>query len=101
MTQLNVQIMRQNYVLTCPDGQEGQLLEAVERVDQQLQSIRASSKLTTREKVGVVLSVNLAYENLELRKQLQALQEQLALIQHPNLIDTDAERLQALEQQAL
>lgn len=100
MSQLNIQILHQNYVLTCPEGQESQLLEAVERVDQQFESIRDSNKLRSRERVGVVLAVNLAYENLELRKQLQALQQELAAAQGPALSDADAERLQALEQQA-
>ena len=33
MSKLDVTILHQDYVLTCPDGQEAQLLEAVERVD--------------------------------------------------------------------
>lgn len=78
MSQIEIQILHQDYLLTCPDGQESQLLEAVERVDQQFQHMRNTSKLRSRERVGVLLAVNLAYENLELRKQLQALQEQLA-----------------------
>lgn len=78
MSQIEIQILHQDYLLTCPDGQENQLLEAVERVDQQFQHMRNTSKLRSRERVGVLLAVNLAYENLELRKQLQALQQQLA-----------------------
>lgn len=81
MSQIEIQILHQDYLLTCPDGQENQLLEAVERVDQQFQHMRNTSKLRSRERVGVLLAVNLAYENLELRKQLQALQQQLADMQ--------------------
>lgn len=81
MSQIEIQILHQDYLLTCPDGQENQLLEAVERVDQQFQHMRNTSKLRSRERVGVLLAVNLAYENLELRKQLQALQQQLADVQ--------------------
>src|SRR5256885_6090895 len=33
MKQIEVQILQQSYVLTCPDGQEERLLEAVRRVD--------------------------------------------------------------------
>ena len=103
MSQLNIQILHQNYVLTCPDGKETQLMEAVERVDQQFQKMRDTSKLRSRERVGVLLAVNLAYENLELRKQLQALQEQLAASQNTEvftLSDADAERLHTLENQS-
>lgn len=103
MSQLEIQILHQEYLLTCPDGHEPQLLEAVERVDQQFQKMRDNSKLRSRERIGVLLAVNLAYENLELRNQLQALQQQVAHIQNPvdsAQIEIDAERLAALETQA-
>lgn len=77
MSQLEVKILHQDYLLTCPDGQESQLLEAAERVDSQLEHMRESGKIRSRERLGVLLAINLAYENLELRAQLKALQEQL------------------------
>lgn len=103
MSQMNIQILHQEYVLTCPDGQEAQLQEAVERVDQQFQKMRDTSKLRSRERVGVLLAVNLAYENLELRQQLQTLQQQLAELQGNCALvmnDVDTQRLQAFEEQA-
>ncbi len=105
MSQIEIQILHQDYLLTCPDGQESQLLEAVERVDQQFQHMRNTSKLRSRERVGVLLAVNLAYENLELRKQLQALQQQLADVQElgdaglPDIAEPDP-LLLALQAQA-
>lgn len=105
MSQIEIQILHQDYLLTCPDGQENQLLEAVERVDQQFQRMRNTSKLRSRERVGVLLAVNLAYENLELRKQLQALQQQLADVQElgdaglPDIAESDP-LLLALQAQA-
>ena len=104
MSQLEIQILHQDYLLTCPDGHEAQLLEAVERVDQQFQQMRDTSKLRSRERVGVLLAVNLAYENLELRHQLQALQQQVTSLQGmdtPAHSDTDTARLLALEAQTL
>lgn len=95
MSKLNVKILHQDYVLTCPDGQEAQLLKAVERVDQQFQKMRDSSKLRSREHVAVLLAVNLAFENLKLREQLLDLQEQVS----SQLSNEDGERLQALEAQ--
>ncbi len=103
MSQLEIQILHQDYLLTCPDGHEAQLMEAVERVDQQFQQMRDNSKLRSRERVGVLLAVNLAYENLELRHQLQALQQQLAALQGTmpsNDLEIDAQRLNSLELQA-
>jgi cell division protein ZapA len=103
VSQLEIQILHQDYLLTCPDGHEAQLMEAVERVDQQFQQMRDNSKLRSRERVGVLLAVNLAYENLELRHQLQALQQQLATQQGTapsNDLEIDAQRLNSLELQA-
>lgn len=77
MSQIEVKILHQDYLLTCPEGQETQLLEAAERVDSQLEHMRESGKIRSRERLGVLLAINLAYENLELRAQLKALQEQL------------------------
>lgn len=92
MSKLDVTILHQDYVLTCPDGQEAQLLEAVERVDQQFQKMRDSSKLRAREHVAVLLAVNLAFENLKLREQLLDLQQLSS-----QLSNEDGERLQTLE----
>lgn len=107
MSQLEIQILHQDYLLTCPEGREAQLLEAVERVDQQFQAMRDTSKLRSRERVGVLLAVNLAYENLELRNQLQALQQQLAAEQSevdmapPTEMDSlERSHLQALQAQS-
>lgn len=111
MSQIETQILHQEYLLTCPDGQEEQLLEAVERVDQQFQQMRDTSKLRSRERVCVLLAVNLAFENLELRNQLQSLQQKLATHQATHgaehvdtgvdaSLDVDMERLQTLEAQA-
>lgn len=89
-------------MLSCPDGREAQLLEAVERVDQQFQQMLDTTKLRSRERVGVLLAVNLAFENLELRQQLQALQQQLAQLQGTSdttQADAQTERLQNLEAQ--
>ena len=110
MSQIETQILYQDYVLTCPDGQEAQLLEAVERVEQQFEQMRDKSKLRSRERVGVLLAVNLAYENLELRKQLQALQTQLVHVQATDdeddtdtdlpvveAVPVDTERMEQLE----
>lgn len=104
MSHIEVNILHQDYVLTCPSGQETLLREAAELVDSQFQRIRNSSKLRSRERVGVLLAVNLAYENLELRRQLQELQLQVGALQassDPSIdSEADALRLIELEEQA-
>lgn len=89
MKQIDVQIMQQSYVLTCPDGQEERVQEAVRRVDDAMTRIRDSGKVRSRERVAVLAALNMAFDVLDrdaqqtlmanAQAEMQALaQEQLA-----------------------
>lgn len=65
MKQIEVQIMQQSYVLTCPDGQEERLIEAVRRVDMAMTRIRDSGKVRSRERVAVLAALNMAFDVLD------------------------------------
>lgn len=65
MKQIEVQILQQSYVLTCPDGQEERLLEAVRRVDTAMTRIRDSGKVRSRERVAVLSALNMAFDVLD------------------------------------
>ena len=83
MKQIDVQIMQQSYVLTCPDGQEERVLEAVRRVDEAMTSIRDSGKVRARERVAVLAALNMAFDVLDRdAQQTQQIQAQ-AQYQHP------------------
>ena len=69
MKQLEVQIMQQSYLLSCPDGRESRMLEAVERVDTAMCKIRDAGKLKARERIAVLAALNLAFELGELSLQ--------------------------------
>ena len=62
MKQIDVQIMQQSYVLTCPDGQEERVMEAVRRVDDAMTRVRDSGKVRSRERVAVLAALNMAFE---------------------------------------
>ena len=62
MKQIEVQILQQSYLLTCPDGQESRLLDAVERVDTAMTRIRDAGKVRARERIAVLAALNLAFE---------------------------------------
>ena len=62
MKQLEVQIMGQSYQLTCPDGGDTPLLEAVERVDTAMCKIRDAGKVRARDRIAVLAALNLAFE---------------------------------------
>jgi len=60
--QMEVQIMGQSYLLSCPTGGEAALLEAVNRVDNAMCRIRDAGKVKARDRIAVLASLNLAFE---------------------------------------
>lgn len=62
MKQIEVQILQQSYLLSCPEGQEARLLDAVERVDTAMMRIRDAGKVRVRERIAVLAALNLAFE---------------------------------------
>jgi cell division protein ZapA len=69
--QIEVQIMGQSYLLTCPSGGEAALLDAVERVDTAMCRIRDAGKVKARDRIAVLASLNLAYELSQRERELQ------------------------------
>jgi cell division protein ZapA len=65
MKQLEVQIMGQSYLLGCPEGGDGRLLEAVERVDTAMCKIRDAGKVKARDRIAVLAALNLAFDVAE------------------------------------
>ena len=62
MKQIEVQIMQQSYLLSCPEGRELHLLEAVERIDGAMTRIRDAGKVRTRERIAVLAALNMAFD---------------------------------------
>lgn len=65
MKQIEVQILQQSYMLTCPEGQEERVMEAVRRVDDAMTRIRDSGKVRSRERVAVLAALNMAFDVLD------------------------------------
>jgi cell division protein ZapA len=65
MNQLEVQIMGQSYLLTCPQDSELRLREAVGRVDSAMCHIRDLGKIKARDRIAVLAALNLTFELLE------------------------------------
>src|SRR6218665_987207 len=79
MSQIEARILQQDYVLTCPEGQEDMLLAAVQRVDADMERIRNTGKVRARERVGGLAAVNLAFESASLYTRVQELEQELEL----------------------
>lgn len=80
MKQIEVQIMGQGYLLSCPDGGEAMLLQAVSRVDAAMCKIRDAGKVRARDRIAVLASLNLAFE---LSEALAKAEEQADMPQAP------------------
>jgi len=62
MKQLEVSIMGQSYLLSCPEGGEAALQRAVDQVDQEMCAIRDAGRIRARERIAVLAALNLAYQ---------------------------------------
>ncbi|MEG0148812.1 MAG: cell division protein ZapA [Comamonas sp.] len=77
MKQIEVQILQQSYMLTCPEGQQERVLEAVRRVDEAMTGIRDSGKVRSRERVAVLAALNMAFDVLDRDAQQTSQQAQV------------------------
>lgn len=62
MKQIEVNIMGQSYLLSCPEGGEAALQRAVSQVDEEMCAIRDAGKIRARERIAVLAALNLAYQ---------------------------------------
>ena len=62
MSQVEVQIMGQSYLLACPPGAEERFHTAVRKVDAAMCSIRDAGKIKARDRIAVLAAFNLAFE---------------------------------------
>jgi len=96
--QVEVTIMGHGYVLTCPDGGESLLTQAVATVDKEMSNIRDSGKVKARERIAVLAALNVAYLLAERESQLPTA---AARVPAPNHIATGEGELPAAEIDAL
>jgi len=97
MKQIEVHILQQSYLLSCPEGHESRLLEAVERVDTAMTRIRDAGKVRARERIAVLAALNLAFEVAD-REAAAPVAPAAAPAPHqePALADGDEQRLRHL-----
>lgn len=103
MKQIEVQILQQSYVLTCPAGQEERVIEAVRRVDDAMTRIRDSGKVRSRERAAVLAALNMAFDVLDRdaqQQQMAAAHAEMQALAAPAEASPQ-EQEQALRQQAL
>ncbi|MBP7308896.1 MAG: cell division protein ZapA [Polaromonas sp.] len=65
MKQIEALIMGQSYLLSCPEGSENSMMNAVQKVDTAMCKIRDAAKIKARERIAVLAALNLAFEQPE------------------------------------
>jgi cell division protein ZapA len=102
MKQIEVHILQQSYLLSCPEGHESRLLEAVERVDTAMTRIRDAGKVRARERIAVLAALNLAFEIADREAAalaaLPAPSATRSAVQQESLLPDDEQRLRHLVQ---
>ena len=93
MKKIEVHIMQQNLLLSCPEGSEVYLREAVARVDKAMTQIRDIGKVRMREQIAVQAAINLAFEMVK-----SAAGEKDALLRAENAENAAIEALTLAEQ---
>ena len=67
MSQLNVMIMGQSFALTCKEGEEGALLQAVRYLDQRMSAIRDAGRIKGNDRIAVIAALGMAAELLAVK----------------------------------
>ena len=100
MKQIEVQILQQSYLLSCPEGHESRLLDAVERVDTAMTRIRDAGKVRARERIAVLAALNMAAANQPVATPPASPSPGAPMAGHQEslLPDSDQQRLQSLVQ---
>lgn len=70
MSQIRAKIAQQEYLLTCPDGQEDLLQQAAAEVDAALNEARQSGHMRSREQAATWVALHTMVELHQLRAQL-------------------------------
>ena len=97
MKQLDVQILHQSYLLSCPEGHEERLLEAVARVNDTMGRIRDAGKVRSRERVAVLAALNMAFDIVTMER----IPAPAAVMAEPAQSDEASEAEQAWAQEAM
>jgi cell division protein ZapA len=63
--QMEVTILGQSYILSCPEGREADMLAAVAQVDREMSAIRDGGKVKARERIAVLAALNLAFSPID------------------------------------
>ncbi|MEN9844544.1 MAG: hypothetical protein RLZZ612_2373 [Pseudomonadota bacterium] len=77
MKPVDIRIMGHDYRVSCPENGEASLKEAAALVDRAMTTIREAGMVRSHERIAVLAGINLAYELVQLRVEVQDLQQKV------------------------
>jgi len=92
---LQVTILDKDYQVSCPPDEREALLRSADELDQRMRRIRASGGVIGLERIAIMAALNLTYELLQSRSDLQVSEKTNQALQKINSRLDDA--LQTLE----
>ncbi|WP_414041081.1 cell division protein ZapA [Acidithiobacillus sp. M4-SHS-6] len=79
--QITVTLLDQHYQVPCADEEQELLLEAVRLLNQQLEATRSRGKLLNRERIALMVAVNLAADLQRTRQALEDREQDLRMVE--------------------
>ncbi|HRL20733.1 cell division protein ZapA [Alcaligenes sp. SDU_A2] len=64
MERVDISLLGRDYSLACPTPEKAKLLDAVKLVDQRMQSIKGSGRVSGNERIAVMAAIQIASELL-------------------------------------
>ena len=64
MERVDISLLGRDYSLACPPSEKTRLLDAVKLVDQRMQTIKASGRVSGSERIAVMAAIQIASEFL-------------------------------------
>lgn len=61
---LEISLMGRDFKVACPEGEEKQLLAAVDFLNERMQEIRASGRVVGNERIALLAALNITHEFL-------------------------------------
>ena len=64
---VDITLMGRQFRVSCPAGEEQELLDAAKYLDQRMRDIREGGRVVANERVAIMAALNIAHEMLSLR----------------------------------
>ncbi len=62
---ISVEILDKEYVVACPDGERGALMDAARHLDHAMRGVRDSGKVIGSERIAVITALNITHQMLQ------------------------------------